>query len=49
MKNIFLNHFKKVNLTPEYFKEDILPLFEDARFIEIYCKNYKEMIKKYLS
>jgi predicted nucleotidyltransferase component of viral defense system len=38
---------KKIN--PDYLKEDILPLFEDRRFIEKYCQNYKEMIKKYIS
>jgi len=42
MKNIFLNHFKKVNLTPEYFRENILLLFEDNRFIEIYAKIKKK-------
>ena len=37
---------KKINLA--YLKEDLLPLFEDGRFIENYCRNYKEMVKKYL-
>lgn len=37
---------KRIN--PAYLQEDILPLFEDGRFIENYCRNYKEMAKKYL-
>lgn len=31
-----------------YLKEDLLPLFEDHRFIDNYCKHYKEIAKKYL-
>ena len=37
---------KKIKL--KYLKEDILPLFEDGRFIENYCRNYKKMTEKYL-
>jgi hypothetical protein len=48
-KDIYKQLFEKIkNINPNYLKEDILPLFEDTRFIELYCKNYKEMIKKYL-
>lgn len=35
-------------ISQAYLKEDLLPLFEDGRFIENYCQNYKEMVKKYL-
>jgi len=37
---------KKIEL--RYLKEDLLPLFEDGRFIESYCQNYKKMVEKYL-
>jgi len=48
-KDIYEQLFEKIkNINPNYLKEDILPLFEDTRFVEVYCKNYKEMIKKYL-
>lgn len=32
-----------------YLNEDLRSLFEDGRFIDNYCKNYKEMIKEYLT
>jgi len=42
MTNIFLIHFKKVNLTHVYFRANTLLLVEDNRFIEIYAKIKKK-------
>ena len=48
-KEIYRQLWRKVEkIDPVYLREDILPLFEDRRFIEKYCQNYKEMVKKYL-
>lgn len=35
-------------INPSYLKEDLLPLFEDSRFLKNYCQNYKKIVKKYL-
>lgn len=48
-KKIYLELEKKIRkIKLAYLKEDLLPLFEDGRFIENYCRNYKKMIEKYL-
>ena len=44
---MLLGKTEKIN--PSYLKEDLLPLFEDSRFMENYCQNYKEMVKKHLT
>jgi predicted nucleotidyltransferase component of viral defense system len=36
------------NINPAYLKEDLLPLFEDFRFMENYCLRYTEIVKGYL-
>lgn len=35
-------------LSPVYLKEDLIPLFEDHRFIDTYCNNYQDIVRKYL-
>ncbi|MBM4386169.1 MAG: nucleotidyl transferase AbiEii/AbiGii toxin family protein [Deltaproteobacteria bacterium] len=35
-------------INPAYLKEDLLPLFEDSRFVENYCRHYKEIARGYL-
>lgn len=48
-KELYSKILNKVELiNPLYLKEDLVNLFEDGRFIETYCDNYKDLIRRYL-
>lgn len=47
LKTLLRDKIRRINSA--YLKEDLQPLFEDSGFIDVYCRNYKEMIKKYVS
>jgi len=47
IRELLLNKVKSIN--PAYLREDLLPLFEDSRFVNGYVENYKDMVSKYLN